>query len=270
MSTLRSIQTTSVLLMLILSKLGFAHPGDHHSIAELNVLLAENPGEQSLLVARGALYTRTGQWIKAEQDLRQAQIPDSEKEVAFELGRLYYNMGDYLKAWGYFDTYLSLYPGYAPAYLLRARSAKELNQFEAAIESYLTYLDMTPQPQPGEYVESAQLFAAIGNRARALDMLDSGMKKLGLNPQLQRYAMELELERGEPNLALTRWYSLEGYLGRTAQWTMTLGKLLIIANKVEEAKLVISKARTQLSKQKSTSAREAIRQELDRLEKIPG
>ena len=25
---------------------------------------------------------------------------------------------------------------------------------------------MTPQPQPGEYVESAQLFATIGNRAR--------------------------------------------------------------------------------------------------------
>ncbi len=254
--------------MLLVSKCVFAHPGDSHSIAELNSLIAEFPGEQSLYVARGAFHTNSHQWNNAKWDLQQAQELGDGKEVAFELGRLYYHTGDYLKAQASFQVYLSRYPRYAPAYFLLARSARELSQFEFAIESYLKYLEISSRPQPSEYVEAAQAFVTIGNVRQALQVLDKGIKQLGLNPQLQRYAMELEVKRNEPHLALDRWYSLEDQLGKTPRWTMTLGTLLISINRVEEARLALRKAKDQLSKRKSTAAMQVLQRELNRLGKL--
>ena len=62
-----------------------AHQGDHSSIAELDALLAISPDAPSLLMTRGAAYTRTGQWDKAEQDIRLAKQIDTHINVEFAL-----------------------------------------------------------------------------------------------------------------------------------------------------------------------------------------
>ncbi|MBQ63256.1 MAG: hypothetical protein CMQ19_14460 [Gammaproteobacteria bacterium] len=262
------LQSILFMILSIFSIEGYSHAGDQRSIEELNALLAENPGEPSLLVARGSLHARSGHWQKAEQDLKLAETFGDKYDVAFEMGRLYYYMGDFQTALGYLDKYISVNSKYPEAFLLRARAASEAKRFDIAIASYKVYLDTSPQPHPGEYLTAAKLLVEIRPDGinSALAILDEGIKKLGLNPQLQRYAMELELRRGEGEDALERWYSLEDQLGHSPEWTVTLGDLLIQASKFDKARLATIKAKAQLVSLRPTPARKTLHEVLARLE----
>ena len=245
-----------------------AHAGDHRTIAELNAIIKGSPGEASLLIVRGALHSRSGQWGEAERDLSLAEALGNKDAVAFEFGQLYYRRGEYEKALGYIETYIGAYPTHPAAFLLRARAAGEAEQFDIAIESYRTYFDLSPGPQPGEYLVAARLLASTQPAGinSALALLDGGIRKLGLNPQLQRYAMALELRRGDTSSALDRWYSLGDQLGRTPEWAITLARVLILAGRVDEAGLVIREAKARLISLRQTPARKAAGETIARLE----
>jgi predicted Zn-dependent protease len=261
--------TVFALSLLISSGTVQAHAGDHRTIAELDAIIRESPVEPSLLVARGALYSRSGQWDKAERDLSMAEALGNKEDVAFEFGQFYYRRGEYQKALVYIDTYLSAYPKYPPAFLLRARTASEAEQFDTAIESYHTYFSLTPDPQPGEYLAAAQLLASMKPAGinNALALLDMAITRLGLNPQLQRYAMQLELRRDDTKGALDRWYSLEDQLGGTPEWGMTLARVLILADSFDEARLVVQAVKDLLISLRQTPARKAAGEAIARLER---
>ena len=246
-----------------------AHAGDHRTLAELDAIIKKSPAEPALLVARGALYSRSGQWDKAERDLRLAETLGNKEDVAFEFGRLYYRRGDNQKALGYIDTYLGAYPKYPPAFLLRARAAGEAEQFDIANESYYTYFSLSPDPQPGEYLAAAQLLASIKPAGinNALALLDMAITRLGLNPQLQRYAMQLELRRDDTEGALDRWYSLEDQLGGTPEWGITLARVLILADSFDEARLAVETVKDRLISLRQTPARKAAGETIARLER---
>ncbi len=234
-----------------------AHAGDHRSLSELDRLITQNPLQASLLVARGALYSRTGLWEKAERDLTLAETLVGKEDVAFEFGQLYYRSGQYDRALGYIDAYIHAYPAYVPAFLLQARAASEAKQLDLAIESYRAYFRLSATPQPGEYIVAAKLFAASTSEGskKALELLDFGMEKVGLNAQLQRLAVKLEVDLGNTGGALTRWYSLIDQLGHSAEWNTTLAKLMILDNKLEEARQVILKTKMLLASSKQSPAK---------------
>lgn len=256
-------------IALVSSEKAQAHAGDHRTLAELDAIIEESPAEAALLVARGALYSRVGQWDKAERDLRLAETLGSKEDVAFEFGQLYFRRGDYQKALGYIDSYIGANPNYPPAFLLRARAAGEAKQFDLANESYDTYFSLSPDPQPGEYLAAARLLASTKPAGinSALALLDMAISKLGLNPQLQRYAMQLELRRDNTEGALDRWYSLEDQLGETPEWGITLARLLILADNVDEAGRVVQTVKGRLVRLRQTPARKAAGEIIARLER---
>mgnify|MGYP006087507645 FL=1 len=247
------------LSVLISSRTVQAHAGDHRSIAELDNIIRENLVDQSLLVARGALYSRSGQWEKAERDLSRAETIGKKHDVAFEFGQFYYRLGEYEKALQYIDAYIGVYPTRPAAFLLRARAASEAEQFGIASESYQTYFSLSANPQPGEYLAAARLLGSTNPDGinSALALLDRGISKLGLNPQLQRYAMLLELRRDDTKSALSRWYSLKNQLGGTPEWGVTLARLLILADRVADARLAVQAAKARLTTLRQTPARKA-------------
>ena len=247
------------LSVLISSRTVQAHAGDHRSIAELDNIIRENLVDQSLLVARGALYSRSGQWEKAERDLSRAETIGKKHDVAFEFGQFYYRLGEYEKALQYIDAYIGVYPTRPAAFLLRARAASEAEQFGIASESYQTYFSLSANPQPGEYLAAARLLGSTNPDGinSALALLDRGISELGLNPQLQRYAMLLELRRDDTKSALSRWYSLKNQLGGTPEWGVTLARLLILADRVADARLAVQAAKARLTTLRQTPARKA-------------
>lgn len=263
---------TSLLLAAFISASAAAHPDDLKSIQALDELLAKNPTEPSLLITRGSLYTHSGQWDKAEKDLLLAAKLGEKANVAFELAKLYFHTGAFSKSLLYVKQYLDINPDYTTALLLQARIAEAAQHNEIAIKSYRTYLEKTANPHPGDYLASAQLLSKIDRNGitRAIKVLDAGISKIGLNPQLQRYAMKLELDRGEELNAMNRWYSLKHQLGDTPQYKITLVQLLILTHKIEEAKQITHLLRNQLSELKKTPANKALAKELVELERQLG
>jgi len=250
----------------------FAHPGDHSSIAELNALLTITPAEPSLLIARGATYTRTGEWEKAEQDFLLAKRLDDDINIEFELARLYFHRGEFARSLIHIDRYIETNPHYAPALLLRARTAQATHQTDLALKSWADYLKMVPLAHPGDYLAAARLHASTGRDglATAIGILDAGMNNIGLIAQLQSFAMQLELDRNEPIRAYQRWRSLENQLGDTAKYKITLAHLLMLTNRFGEARQVAEEARVQLSRSRKTPARESLNLKLSDIEKQLG
>ena len=245
-----------------------AHAGDHRSIVELDAIIKENPIDPSLLVARGALYSRSGQWDKAERDLSLAEALSNKSDVGFEFGQFHYRRGEYQKALAYIDAYIGAHPLQPAAFLLRARAASEAEQFDIASESYLAYFSLAANPQSGEYLVAARLLAASAPTgiASGLAILDEGISELGLNPQLQRYAIALELRRGDTERALARWYRLKSQLGGTPEWGVILARLLILDGNVDEARLALQAAKERLIRLRQTPARKLAGENISRLE----
>ena len=246
-----------------------AHAGDHLTIVELDAVIRENPDEPSLLVARGALYSRSGQWEKAERDLSFAEVLGNKGDVAFEFGQFHYRRGEYQKALAYIDTYIGAHPSHSAAFLLRARAASAAEQFHIASESYQAYFSLAANPQPGEYLASARLMASAisAGVTSALALLDEAINELGLNPQLQRYATALELRRGDTESALGRWYSLKDQLGETPEWGITLARILILADSYDEARLAVQASKARLIGLRQTPARKLAGENISRLER---
>ena len=61
------------------------------------------------------------------------------------------------------------------------------------------------------------------------------MVSLGINPQLQRYAVELEVERGNIPAALRRWHRVAETLGQSPRWQVELAQLLLLKGDRERA-----------------------------------
>ncbi len=250
----------------------FGHQGDHSNIAELEALLAINPDAPSLLMTRGAAYTRTGQWDKAEQDFRRAKKINKHINIEFELARLYFQSGAFDTALLHINRYIGTNPEYAPALLLKARAAQAAKQTKLALKSWVDYLKMEPLAHPGDYLAAAKLhaFAETSGLEKALSIIDKGIENIGLTAQLQSYAMQLELDRKQPARAYDRWRSLEHQLGTTPKYKITLAQLLILTNRVGEARLMLEDARTQLLRLRKTPAREALDLKLLSIEKQLG
>jgi predicted Zn-dependent protease len=96
----------------------------------------------------------------------------------------------------------------------------------------------------------------------ALDILDSGNAKLGLTPQLQQYAIQLELQRKRPDLAVERMRALEPMLGNSPEWKVAMAELYIQTGQIEQASSLLNGATRQLESLRKTPARIELRERI--------
>jgi predicted Zn-dependent protease len=96
-------------------------------------------------------------------------------------------------------------------------------------------------------------------------MLDRGMERLGVIPQLQQYAIALELERKNTAQAIDRLEALEPSLGESPGWKVDMGELLILAGRPAEASQLFDEAFAQLETLRKTVARQRLLEKLEKL-----
>jgi len=244
-----------------------AHPGAEASIARLDRMIEEHPGEQALYIKRGGLYSHQSQWSMALADFTLAQSLGDPARVGFEVGLMHYRLGEFPAALKALSRYLELYPADSAALLYRARAAQEAGINETALADYRLYLELAAAPQPGDFLAAARSMAAepgVGS-GPALELLDQGMARLGLQAQLQRYAIELELQRGELPLAVERCRTLEDGLGASPLWKVEMAELLLLAEQPVEANTLLLQAEAQLNSLKQTPARRELRGKIQQL-----
>lgn len=260
--------TSLILLLLLTGTVSHAHPGIAESLKQLDVLIATNPHTQALFIRRASLHTSNGEWALAQHDLNHAQSLGGQWKIAFELGRLHYHKGEFQTALDYLTQYLTRYSSHASSHLLRAKAAQQIERFDTALDSYHEYFRFSKSPHPAEYLAAARILASP-QRAElksALNLLDDGLGRLGLVPQLQRYATELELEQNATENALKRWRTLEGAFHSSPAWKTTLAQILFAAGRSNKALTLIKTIRTELEAMKVTPARRDLGEKLRRLD----
>jgi len=247
-----------------------AHPAEFERIEILTYRIAAQPFNSILYIDRAASYSHDGEYALAREDLDKAAELGDPVLAAYELGLLHDRMGEQSQAKAQYDRFLERFPNHAHALERRARLLADLGETEAAATDYVRMFEVTPRPNPGSYVSAAKMFVSESGAdvSPALAMLDRGMLRLGIIPQLQQVAVELELRRGRGGRAIERLESLKPALGDGPDWNVQMAELLIAMEKVEQGRRHLSRAKTALRGLRETPARTQLSRRIVALEAI--
>lgn len=255
------LMVARIVAMLSVSTSLGAHPGAEQQLIYLGEKIGVEPDKQVLYIRRGAVYSIEDQFELALADFRQAETLGNPLAVAFELGALYYRKGDFETARSYFDKRLNATPNHPPSLEYRARVLRDAGEYDAALADLTAYFALVAQPNPGHFVSAAKMLSdqnqAQGITA-ALAVLDQGMDQLGLTPQLQHYAIELELRRKQTEAAIARLASLEPVLGQSPEWKVRMGELLLAEGETDLAEAQFKAALSLLETLKKTPAHQRL------------
>lgn len=257
-------------LLCIINTSVSSHEGTATHLEQLNHAIEHAPDNQALYLQRGALYSEeAGLHERALQDFRHAERLGPAILVAYEIGLMFYRQGDFVQAQQYLDRYIAHFPQLAQPYEERAKILYELGKIEASLADYDRYFNLQPNINPGSFITAAKIHAAEATPeaiAAALRLLDQGIETLGLNPQLQRYAIELELQQRRPAQALARLTTLKAVLKASPLWQIEMAELLLQSQQPAEAKAFLTQADVELAQLKQTPARLQLRQRIQQLQ----
>lgn len=245
-----------------------AHPSDAEQIELLTMQIEADPADARLYAARGAAYSHASFYERADADFRKAEQLGDSVLVAYELAAHRERQGDLVAARIQVARFLARFPSHPAALELQARVLSRLGQREAAAASLERLLLVQSRPNPGSYVSLAKLLAEPGGAGgeAALAALDRGMARLGVIPQLQEPAIELELQRGRPAKALERLERLAPMLGEGPEWKVRKAELLLRVGRSDEARALLAAASGELVALRETPARRALTERIATLD----
>jgi len=245
-------------LGLLLATRAGAHPGHDAQLEAINKALAAAPEEQALYLQRGNIHVEIGHYSEALQDFNRARELGPEERVDLAESVMHYRKGDRGTAARLVDKHISRFPNDPGGYEHRALIAREDGNHAQALADLRTYFTLRERPNPGLYVSAARMLHQDGRTSDAIAVLDLGLEQLGTIPQLQRYAVELELQQSQPEAAIRRMESLRGPLRDSANWKLDMVALLLGAGRKEEATTLLQAAREQLQGLHATPARKVL------------
>jgi tetratricopeptide (TPR) repeat protein len=248
-----------------LAGLAFGHPGQHEQLQHINRSIAQSPDAQDLYIRRGAIYSNGGEFEPAIADFDRAAQLGSPTMVALERGVLYYRMGDFERAIQYLDQYIEHFPRTAIAHEYRFRCNRDAGNYADAVDDLNRYFEVHENPHPGNYIAAATMLDEMGKTDEAFKVLDAGLDKIGLTPQLQRHAIKLELENQRPENAIIRLETLRKPLKENPGWKVDMAELLLLVNRRAEAENLLTEAATELGELRPTPARLALIERAGRL-----
>jgi len=257
----------SLLFLFYLNSVCSAHPGIVTRLDRIDALIEQHPKSQSLRLHRASMYTDHGRLKHAHMDLQQATLLGEPSEVGFQLGKYHYANGQYQLALEAFKMYLQHYPDHEQALLYSARAARDGAHPILANAYFNAYFSVSRMPHPGEYLSAARLRLTLwpDDVTHALNLLDQAMQRIGILPQLQRFATELEVQRTNFSGAIARWETLEDVLGRSPDWLLETVRLYQAVGKHDAARQMLVEVKASLAKIKPTPSNQQLIRKFHRL-----
>jgi tetratricopeptide (TPR) repeat protein len=256
---MKKLKIFAYMALLLVSPAVLAHPGDEHLADQLNRQIAAEPNSQQALIRRGSLFVRAKKFELAMEDFSRAQALGNPAAVFLPLGILFYDAGKFEQAAAQFDLYLDRYPHDIVALEMRAKTAREMGLSSLALKYFKTFLEQSPYANPGHYLAAAEVALVAtsdeqANTAAALSVIDAGIDRLGVTPQLQLFAIERNLERGQFDAAIVRQQSLATSTGEGPQWHLQMAALFIKAGRSTDATLELLAANDKIKQRRRTAA----------------
>jgi tetratricopeptide (TPR) repeat protein len=262
-SPARAVLTGKLWCAVILAQLlsfsagGFAHAPLDSKLQRLDTLIEQNPANPELLIQRAQVYSDQGDFEQAKSDLDLADSLDDSQKSGFTRAVMLYRRGDLEKSRQQLNRTLEANPNNMAALEYRARVHRDLGIKNAAIADFEALIEQQDNVNPGYYLAAAKLKATDDSGVeQALALLDQGILRLGLIPQLQTYAVTLELRHGDTEAAINRQLSLRSLLNNSPDWKAETARLYTLHNEPELALDYYHQAQLQLSDLRPTLARQ--------------
>lgn len=245
----------------------WAHGPLHEQIQLLSERLAKFPEDAEALSQRAELYRAHGLFPEALADtdalerILPGNITNRLRRGLIDLGARETNSAvENLQHWNRArPDDLSGNYALAQALMLAARPAEAVPHYHRVIagatrEGAADFSQSGARPEL--YLERAQAQqAARVSVAEILAGIDAGIARLGPLPVLERFAAELEMERGNPDAAVERIAAIAARAERKERWLFQQGELFLRAGRTNEAR------------RKFVAARDALAQLPDKLQR---
>ena len=246
-----------------------AHPGASATIEHYSHEIEHDPENQRLYILRGIAFSNDGRHGDALADFQRAEKLGDPLLVSCDRGVLHYRRGELDTAVRYLDLYLERFPARGRVYCLeyRARAHRDSGDLARAIRDFRRVIELEPRPNPAHYISVATMLRDSGEDGipQALAVLDAGIEKVGLTPQLQHQAIELELARQRPDRALARSDALRPILGDSPEWKVDMAELYLLNGKRALADRTLQDAKAQVEGLRRTPARLRLRERITAL-----
>jgi len=227
-----------------------SHQEIQAQIDALDLRLMQQPGDAGLLMKRGDLYRRHGDFPAAERDFLAAeQAQPVAEDLAFFRGRLQLDAGQPATAEQSFSRYLNDHPSQVKALILRAEARLDLRQPLAAAADYSRAIFLSESPAPELYRNNALSLVAAGEpqwpAARAV--IDSGLTRFALEVSLLGLAVDIALAQDDLEGARMYFSRVPEAIRSLPQWTARSELLArLVAVKPGERVAALSTAREEL------------------------
>lgn len=237
-----------------------AHGPLHEQIQLLSERLGKSPADGEALSQRAELYRAHGLLAEARADaealerlfpgnltnrLRCGLIDLAARETnAAVANLLFWNRARPDDLSGNYTL--------AQAYVLAGRPAEAVPHYSrviagAALEGRSDFSQSGARPEL--FLERAKAQQSAGTSVvEILAGLDVGIARFGPLPVLQRFAAELELERGEADAAVNRIAAIAARAERQERWLFQQGELFLRAGRTNEAREKFLAARSALER----------------------
>ncbi len=245
--------------LLLLCTDSLAHAPLTSKLERLDTLIEENPASPELLIQRAQVYSDQGEYERARLDLDLADVLEGEQRSAFTRAVMLYRTGDLDGSLQQLNRVLDANPENFSALEYRARIHRDLGMRLQAITDFKALVKSQTAVNPGYYLAAAKLMATDDNGVEdALTLIDAGLLRLGLIPQLQVCAVNLESRLGRTELALSRLFSLRDLLNNSPQWKADMARLYKLNGDTDVALDYYLQAQLQLSGLRPTLARQQL------------
>ncbi|MBI3867305.1 MAG: tetratricopeptide repeat protein [Verrucomicrobia bacterium] len=204
----------------------------------LNGLIVAHPDDGALLLRRSRLLVRSGRFDQALADLDHAHRLRPIPEIDRKKAEVFLNAGWYQAGIEQVSRHLLRFPEDGEAYLVRARTKLRLGEIAQAGEDFGLGLRYTKDPPLELYMECASALASEGSTRleQALDVVQQGIRKLGLIVTLESAALEIEAQQKRYDDALKRVDAMLEQSARKDGWLAKRGDILVRAGRIEEAR----------------------------------
>ena len=192
----QSLNTAVLAFLLALPSLAYGHPDLLLQIEDLEKQIVNAPADAQLLMKRGDLYRRHGDFDAAQRDFNEARKLNPELPVLdFYEGHLMLDSGHPAPAEELLSSYLEYDPSQVKALILRAESRLELGRAKSAADDYREAIDRSEKPSPELYRQQALALLAAGHDSwpTALSALMQGLGRYPRDVSLLGLATDIAL-----------------------------------------------------------------------------
>lgn len=216
----------------------YAHQDLILQIQQLDEQISKDPQNTELLIRRGDLYRRHGDWSAAEADFQMVRkIAPDHSAIDFFEGRLLVTSGQDEKGIVFLTRQLEQNDQHSGAYQVRAEAHWSLHQPLMAARDYQLAINTSTRPSPSQYRSLVLSLVAAGREysGEAIEAVDDGLNRLGGEISLLGLGVDVSLSQKEPLQAQHYLEKVPSRLRMLPQWQFRQAILICVKGDVDLA-----------------------------------